>query len=129
MRKLHALLATAAWLTAAGTPAQAQQWDSVSTFQKSTDMMIPPILASTILGPSKPMTSSKQVGMDADDRRTAEFIAQTDMMMPQMEQPRRSQDPHAITAGPQRQRSAAPLDPDDQRTAEFIRRTDQMRPH
>ncbi len=125
MKNLNVLLAAAACLAAAG--AQAQQWDP-ATFQKSTEMMIPHQLASTILGPSNPMPVSAVSPMDADDRRAAEFMARTDMMMPQMAQPRRAADPHALTAAPGMQRPVTPLDADDRRAAELIRRTDQMRP-
>ena len=125
MKKLNALLATAAFL-AAGS-AQAQQWDS-ATFQKSTEMMIPHRLASTVLGPANPMPIAVGTPLDADDRRAAEFMARTDMMMPQTAQPLGAADPHALTAAPGMQRPATPLDADDRRAAELIRRTDQMRP-
>jgi hypothetical protein len=124
MKHLPLTLATAACLAATG--AQAQQWDS-STFHKSTEMMIPHLLVSTILGPANPMPSTAISPMDPDDRRVAELMRRTDMMMPEMAQPDRSRDPHALTALPAVQRPAA-LDADDRRAAEFIRRTDQMRP-
>jgi hypothetical protein len=124
MKHLPISLATAACLAATG--AQAQQWDP-ATFQKSTEMMIPHLLVSTILGPTSPMTPTAISPLKPDDRRAAELMRRTDMMMPEMAQPRRSQDPHALTAVSAVQRPVM-LDADDRRAAEFIRRTDQMRP-
>jgi hypothetical protein len=126
MKNLHALLSTAAYLVAAS--AQAQQWDT-ATLQKSTEMMVPHLLTSTVLGPSKPVPPSAITPMDADDRRAAEFIARTDMMMPQMAQHRPAEDPHALTVAPDMQRSVTQPDEDDRLAAESIRRTDQMRPN
>jgi hypothetical protein len=117
MKTLPALLATAVCLAVGSV--QAQQWDS-ETFQKSTEMMIPHL--------SSPMPSSTVKPMDADNRRAFELMRRTDMMMPETAQPRRSQDPHALTALPDVRRPATPLSADDRRAAEFIRRTDQMRP-
>jgi hypothetical protein len=123
--KLNVLLATAACL-AAGS-AQAQQWDP-ATFQKSTEMMIPHQLVPTILGPSGRMPAAAVTPVDADDRRAADAIRRTDMMMPEMAQSQPSRDPHTLTAMPGVQRPASPQDADDRRMAESIRRTDQMRP-
>lgn len=124
MKHLPVLLATAACLAATG--AQAQQWDP-ATFQKSTEMMIPHLLVSTILGPASPIPPTAISPTNPEDRRAAELMRRTDMMMPEMAQPRRSHDPHALTAVPAVQRPAT-LDADDRRAAESIRRTDQMRP-
>lgn len=128
MKKLNALLATVACLAAGGALAQAEQWDQTSAFQRSTDMMIPPNLTATILGPSEATPRTVGARMDADDRRAAEFIERTDRMMPEVSQADRSSDPHATTAVPGAARVGTPPDADDRRTAEFIRRTDQMRP-
>jgi hypothetical protein len=122
MKTSHAFLTAAACLATVGAPAQAQQWDLTS--QKSTEMMIPPGLAATILGSSGPMPRSVQSRVTADDRRAADAIARTDMMMPEMAPHTGADDPHAVT-----QPAVNRLDEDDRRTAEFIRRTDQMRPN
>jgi hypothetical protein len=125
MKKLNAFLATAACLGAAS--AHGQAWDP-STFQKSTEMMIPHLLVPTILGPSRPMPATTVTSIDADDRRAAERMRRTDMMMPEMASPRPSQDPHALSTMPEVQRPVSAQSADDRRAAELIRRTDQMRP-
>ena len=96
--------------------------------QKSSEMMIPPLLVPTVLGPSRPMPAATVSPQDEDDRRAAELMRRTDMMMPEMAQSRGSRDPHALTAMPGIQRPTTPISADDRRAAESILRTDQMRP-
>ena len=98
--------------------APAGQSTQSSLRQRSTEMMIPPALAPTVLGPAAPMAMTP-APIDEDGRRAQEAMTRTDMMRPE------------ILSTPEPTGMAMPgVAPDegDRRMAEIIRRTDQMRP-
>ena len=122
MKKLNTAMIPTLLLLAGSALAQGQA-DPADIQRRSTDMMIPPALTSTVLGnPStqaaQPMQEAPSPMSDAD-RRARETTRNTHMMRPQGLNSRSATGTTTAPAG----------DEDDRRMAEIIRRTDQMKPN
>ena len=105
-------------LLAGGVLAQGQS-DPSDVQRRSAEMMIPPGLATTVLGETANPSRAAPSQMSEADRRAQELTRNTDMMRPQGINARSA----TGTA------SATPVDEDDRKMAEIIRRTDQMKPN
>ena len=119
MKQLHAAVLSTCLLAAGSALAQGQT-NQGDIQRRSTEMMVPPGLTTTVLGnTATPGTPAAPGQMSEADRQTQERIRSTDMMRPQGINARSA----TGTA------SATPVDEDDRRMAEIIRRTDQMKPN
>ena len=87
--------------------------------RRSAEMMIPPGLATTVLGETPTPSTAVPSQISEADRRAQEVTRNTDMMRPQGINARSASGTAAAT----------PVDENDRRMAEIIRRTDQMKPN
>jgi hypothetical protein len=107
-------------LLLAGSALAQGQMNQADVQRRSTEMMIPPGIAATVLSePAARATPAAQSPTSDADRRTREMNSNTDMMRPQ------SLNSRAPTGAA----AAAPVAEDDRRMAEIIKRTDQMKPN
>ena len=108
------------FLLLAGSALAQGQTNQGDIQRRSAEMMVPPGLATTVLGnTATPGTQAAPSQMTEADRQTQERIRNTDMMRP----------PGINARSATGTASATPVDEDDRKMAEIISRTDQMKPN